>query len=361
MAGFVLLSLSEIPFNDSVRSAPHHAVFASLPLVALGWRRQYPITVALVVLASNLVANPNHEFTTVLTLVLCSYTVGVETAPPRSYVGLAVTLGPFLIAMALDDGALLPSDVAAAAVFMVGPWLVGYTTRMRTEKAVRAVTEAERRLHEQEIRAHEAASNERNRIARELHDIVSHAISVVTIQTQAVRRRLGPDHAEEAADLAMVETTAREAQAEMRRLFGVLRADGESAAMAPQPGLNELPRLVDSVSRAGTEIVLEVHGDPMPLSPGLDLTAYRIAQEGLTNALRHSGAHRIEVIVRRHPTAVEVEVHDDGHGLQPGEASGHGLVGIRERAALYGGTVDLEQQAGEGVRLLARLPLAGSG
>ncbi len=241
MAGFVLLSLSEIPFNDSVRSAPHHAVFASLPLVALGWRRQYPITVALVVLASNLVANPNHEFTTVLTLVLCSYTVGVETAPPRSYVGLAVTLGPFLIAMALDDGALLPSDVAAAAVFMVGPWLVGYTTRMRTEKAVRAVTEAERRLHEQEIRAHEAASNERNRIARELHDIVSHAISVVTIQTQAVRRRLGPDHAEEAADLAMVETTALRLRPRCAGCSGCCAPTGSPRRWRPNPGSASCP------------------------------------------------------------------------------------------------------------------------
>jgi signal transduction histidine kinase len=203
---------------------------------------------------------------------------------------------------------------------------------------------------------------ERTRIARELHDIVSHSISVVTIQTQAVRRRLGPDHQAEADDLAEVEATAREALAEMRRLFGVLRADGEAASLAPQPGLAELPRLVAQAGGGDTEVSLQVEGEPRELPPGLDLAAYRVAQEGITNALRHAAAHRVVVVLRYQPRCVEVEVTDDGRGMSADaeRGAGHGLVGVRERAALYGGSVDLTAGPDGGTRLTARLAVGGA-
>lgn len=186
---------------------------------------------------------------------------------------------------------------------------------------------------------------------------ITHSISVVTIQTQAVRRRLGPEQAQEAVDLATVEATAREALAEMRRLFGVLRADGESVSLAPQPGLGELDRLVEQSRAGGIVVRLVVEGEVQPLPPGIDLAAYRIAQEGLTNALRHSGASEVVLTVRHSPSAVEVEVVDDGGGLGRSEPCGHGLVGIRERAALYGGSVELGSGPTGGVLLTARLPL----
>ena len=213
-----------------------------------------------------------------------------------------------------------------------------------------AVARADQLEREREQESARAAAEERTRIARELHDIVSHSISVVTIQTQAVRRRLGPDHAAEAADLAAVEATAREAMAEMRRLFGVLRTEGESPdlALAPQPGLDELERLVRQVDSAAMTVHLSIEGDPVPLSPGVDLAAYRIAQEGLTNALRHAGASEARVLVRYSPQRLEVEVSDNGRGLPTNghhgtapDSGGHGLIGIRERVGLYGGTLDL--------------------
>ena len=194
---------------------------------------------------------------------------------------------------------------------------------------------------------------------------MSHSISVVTIQTQAVRRRLGPDHAAEAADLAAVEATAREAMAEMRRLFGDAAHRGGTAglALAPQPGLGELERLVRQVDSAEMAVHLSIEGDPVPLSPGVDLAAYRIAQEGLTNALRHAHATRADVLVRYAPGRLDVEVEDNGRGLartsssNGGAGGGHGLVGIRERVALYGGTVDLAPSSSGGVRLAVTLPL----
>ncbi len=357
---FVALSLAEVFVNGTVRSPLEHVLVTGVAMSALAWRRRFPIAVAVLVICSNVITNPQGEFTVLLSLVLVSFTVGAETEPPRSYLGLAAVLVPFMAAMI--RAGLVPSDIAAALVFLVGPWAVGTLVRQRSAHAAEALSRAERLEREQEMQATLAAAAERTRIARELHDIVSHSISVVTIQTQAVRRRLGPEHAAEAADLAAVEATAREALAEMRRLFGVLRADGESASLTPQPGLAELGRLVTKVGSGDLAVRLEIEGEPYDLPPGLDLAAYRIAQEGLTNALRHSGATEACVRVRYGDRHVDVEVLDNGHGLpadRPAGAAptGHGLVGVRERVALYDGTVELSRGPAGGVRLAARLPV----
>lgn len=354
---FVTLAVSELVTYDTMESALQHTLLSALPLATLAWRRQYPELVAGLVVVSNMVSNPTFEFTIVLSLVLCSYTVGAETDPPRSWSGLVVVLTPFLGTLFFQNG-FLPSDVAAAAVFIVGPWALGVGLRRRTALAEAAVAEAEERARVQEQQAQEAAAEERSRIARELHDIVSHSISVVTIQTQAVRRRLGPGQEQEARDLAMVEATAREALAEMRRLFGVLRTEGQSASLAPQPGLGELRRLVASVGTGGPGIEVVERGRPVPLPPGLDLAAYRIAQEGLTNALRHADATMVTITIEYGESELTVEVRDDGRGPSTvGRTPGHGLVGIRERVALYGGRVELEHAGPRGARLVARLPL----
>ena len=154
-----------------------------------------------------------------------------------------------------------------------------------------------------------------------------------------------------------MESTAREALAEMRRLFGVLRTEGEKVSLAPQPGLDQLRRLVDQVGSGSFDARLVVEGELHDLPPGVDLAAYRIAQEGLTNAIRHSGGSSAVVRVVYEPTAVRVEVVDDGRGLRGHPEGGHGLVGIRERVALYDGVVDLHDVPGGGARLSARLPV----
>jgi signal transduction histidine kinase len=354
---FVALSLAEVVVSGAVESVWLHVVVGGGAMAAIAWRRRFPVLVAFLVTSSNLVVNPEGEFTVLLSLVLVMFTAGAELDPPRSYLGLAAGLVPFLGGIA-NAGRLVPSDVAAAAVFLAGPWAVGSVLRQRSAHAAEAVARAATLEREQEAQAAAAVEAERTRIARELHDIVSHSISVVTIQTQAVRRRLGPEHAREAEDLAAVEATAREALAEMRRLLGVLRSSGESASLAPQPGLAELPRLVAQATSADVEVGLEVDGDPFPLPPGADLAAYRIAQEGITNALRHADATRVRVRLRYGPGEVEVQVDDDGRGLEArAPDGGHGLVGVRERVALYGGTVRVSQAPEGGVRLVATLPV----
>ena len=353
---FVALSVAEVLGTGDSRPFWEQAVSVAA-MVLLAWRRRFPVTVAFLVVVSNLVTNPDGEFTVLLSLVLVAFTVGAELDPPLSYVGLAVVVVPFLAGLASEG--LVPSDVAAAVVFLVGPWAVGSVLRQRSARAEEAIGRAAQLERDQAVAEAAAVDAERTRIARELHDIVSHSISVVTIQTQAVRRRLGPEHAREAADLAAVEATAREALAEMRRLFGVLRGGGESASLAPQPGLAELPRLVEKAAAGDTAVRLEVEGEPYELPPGADLAAYRIAQEGLTNALRHSGASTVQVRVRYAPHEVTVEVVDDGAGLAATDprSHGHGLVGVRERVALYDGTVEVSDVPGGGVRLLATIPV----
>ncbi len=356
---FVALSVAEVLGSEDVRTFGEKA-FSVAAMALLAWRRRFPVTVAFLVVLSNLVTNPEGEFSVLLSLVLVAFTVGAELDPPHSYVGLAVVVVPFLAGLASEG--LVPSDVAAAVVFLVGPWAVGALLRQRSARAEEAIGRAAQLEREQAAQAAAAVEAERTRIARELHDIVSHSISVVTIQTQAVRRRLGPEHAKEAADLAAVEATAREALAEMRRLFGVLRASDEMASLAPQPGLAELPRLVEKAAGGDVAVRLDVEGEPFELPPGADLAAFRIAQEGLTNALRHSGATQVTVRLRYGPHDVEVEVVDDGHGLRAADprSGGHGLVGVRERVALYDGTVTLSDAPGGGVRLLATIPVKES-
>jgi signal transduction histidine kinase len=355
---FVAMNLAEAVSNPEVASPLQHVGVAGLALATLAWRRQYPLVVAALVVASNVITDPNGEFTTLLSLVLVSFTVGAETVPPRAWWGLGLVFVPFMVVSVVHG--FQPSDLAAGMVFFIGPWAVGQLLRVRTASTEEALARAEQLERNRELEAAKAAADERTRIARELHDIVSHSISVVTIQTQAVRRRLGPEQAAEVRDLAAVEATAREALAEMRRLFGVLRTEGDQPlALSPQPGLSELDRLVRQVSSAEMSVDLRVEGEPVPLSPGVDLAAYRIAQEGLTNALRHAHASEAHVVVRYAPGRLDVEVTDNGRGLRrtPSSDGGHGLVGIRERVALYAGTVELEPSSTGGVRLAVSLPL----
>ena len=354
-AAFLLMTIAEAVFSPDVSSPLTHLVVAGLALATLAWRRQFPLVVATLIIASNVAINPNDQFTTLLSLVLVAFTIGSETVGPRSYLGLAIVVVPFVAVSVLEG--LEPSDLAAALVFLVGPWTVGSAMRQRSMRTAEAIARADLLEREQESKAAAAAEQERTRIARELHDIVSHSISVVAIQTQAVRRRLGPEHAREAADLAAVETTAREALAEMRRLFGVLRDNGEAASLTPQPGLGELDRLLGKVRSSGLDVELEIDGDPYDLPPGIDLAAYRIVQEALTNALRHSGATHAKVWVKYGPTNLDMVIEDDGGGIKEPATGGHGLVGVRERVALYSGTVRLEAAHNGGVRLSASLPV----
>jgi signal transduction histidine kinase len=205
-----------------------------------------------------------------------------------------------------------------------------------------------------------AVSEERARIARELHDVVGHSVSVMTVQASAVRRLLKPEQEREREALLIVEQTGREAMAEMRRMVGVLRRPEEAPALAPQPSLDHLDKLVEHARESGLPVKLTVEGDAVQLPAGVDLTAYRLVQEGLTNALKHARAKNAEVVVRYSNGFVELSVTDDGTGDGGGDSGGHGLVGMRERISVYGGDLEAGPRPEGGYRLRATLPVGSA-
>jgi signal transduction histidine kinase len=354
-AAFVVVAELEVLLGVTTRDPVLHAVLAPLFLAPLAVRRRFPLPVLALAVASLLVLDPQAQLSFFGAQIIASYTVGSVLAPPRAYLGPLLSFVPFFVLIVFRGG--VPSDLVAYAMFYVGPWFVGRLVRQRVEQANELVRLAQR---ERERETASAVVEERARIARELHDIVAHAISVVTVQTQAVRRRLGPEHEREADDLRAVEATAREAMQEMRRLFGVLRANADApAALAPQPGLDQLERLVEQTRSAGLRVELRTEGTPVPLPPGVDLAAYRVVQEALTNALRHSGGSAAHVDLRYGDTTLELVVDDDGAGGTP-NGRGHGLVGMRERVTLYGGELEVGPCEGGGFRVRARLPFRGA-
>jgi len=357
-AFFVGLVILEATTSPTVEAPERHAALGVPAMAALAFRRHFPILVSLVVVLVNPLINPEAEYTVSLSIALLGYTIGRECGAPRAQLGLALLVATFLGLLVAADGGLVPSDLAAAGVLVGGTWTVGQVVRQRAQVADEARERALQLEREQDLRAAAAAAQERVRLARELHDVVTHSISILAIQSQAVRRRLRPDQQREIKDLDAMETTAREAMTELRRLFGVLRSQDEPPDRAPQPGLADLDRLADNVRATGLAVHLTRAGGADPLPPGVDLTAFRIVQEALTNALKHAEASAVFVRIDRSRSFIDLVVEDDGLGLNGRSSGGNGILGVKERAALYGGELRVDSSPHGGVRVSVRLPAA---
>lgn len=269
--------------------------------------------------------------------------------------GVAALAAPFV-----HDGNTTADDFFLVLFAYGLPWLIG--SRIRTSREYTAGLEQRTALLEleREQQAREAVAAERARIARELHDVVAHAVSVAVVQAGAAGRVLETDPARARAHVATIESTGRLAMAELRRLLGVLRPEGGDGGglFAPQPGVGDLAGLVQQMREAGLPVELEIEGEARPLPTSLDLSAYRIVQESLTNTLRHAGPAHARVTLRYHTDVLELAIADDGHGASDRSArQGHGLVGMRERAALFGGSLEAGTPVEGGYRVVARLPL----
>ena len=273
----------------------------------------------------------------------------------QSRIGLALVLVASAVIVYNKPGHS-PGELAFIPVLFGIGWLAGFALRERAAQADAAEARAAQAEREREAAARLAVAEERARIARELHDVVAHAVSVMVLQIGAVRHRLAED-ADGRDTLQGVEQAGRTALAEMRRLLGAMRRDGDGVELGPQPGLDALGPLLEEVGRSGLPVRLHVDGDQVPLPRGLDLSAYRIVQEGLTNALKHANATAADVTVRYRPDALELEVRDDGRGASTSDGLGHGLVGIRERVTIFGGEMAAGPANGRGFVLSARLPL----
>ena len=299
---------------------------------------------------------PSLESLFVVGLAVACLLGNLRSAAWQAGLGLVVVVGSLAFIVykipghATSELIFIPIDFAVA-------WVAGFALRGRAEQAEAAEIRAARAEREREAAARIAVAEERARIARELHDIVAHAMSVMVLQVGAVRHKLPQTLEEDSEALRRVEQAGRTALVEMRRLLGAMRRDGEGLELAPQPGLDGLDSLVENVGRAGLPVRLHVDGDRSPVPRAIDLSAYRIIQEGLTNSLKHARASHVDVTVRYRPDDLEVEVVDDGAGAAPSDGLGHGLVGIRERVKIYGGEMNAGTAPAGGFILSARLPL----
>jgi signal transduction histidine kinase len=273
-------------------------------------------------------------------------------------IGLVAVLGSLAIIVYQIPGHTTSELIFLPIDFAVS-WVAGFALRERSEQAEAAEMRATLAEQEREAAARIAVAEERTRIARELHDIVAHAMSVMMLQVGAVRHKLPQSLDEDREALKGVEQAGRTALTEMRRLLGAMRQEGQALELTPQPGLDRLDSLVEEVGRAGLPVRLHVDGDRFPLPRGVDLSAYRIIQEGLTNALKHAHANQVDVTVRYGSNELQVEILDDGRGAATTNGVGHGLVGIRERVKIYGGEMTAGTANGRGFLLSTRLPLGG--
>jgi len=322
--------------------------------VPLAWRRIAPLVVLALVIAPlgvmELVGNEADAGYILLALIVAFVSVGSVPDRRRAIAGLALGLALLTAVFLLEAESTFVGDLVFVGGILGSAWVLAAVLRERSDRADRLVVE-------RDVRAREAVVEERARIARELHDVVAHAVSVIAVQSGSLRRRLRHERPAEAEELRAIEETARQALGDMRRMLGLLRTDEDGLALTPQPGLDQVDRLVEKVRETGLAVEVAVEGERRPLPPGVDLAAYRIVQESLTNVLKHAGPAHARVALRYDDRELALEITDDGRGPGPGvNGGGHGLVGMRERVALYGGSLDAAPAPGGGFQVRARLP-----
>ena len=342
---------------------------------ALYWRRHAPLAVLGVALVAWALTLGGSESQLGGVAIIALYSVGRYAGDSRwGQVGVAVAVAEVSVDL-LNDPAPWGEAVFGGVVMFVA-WYVGRRVQLRTERAAEL-------LLEQAAEARRIVIEERTRIARELHDVVAHRVSLMTVQAGAAKAVAAEDPEGALRAMGAVEEAGRQALDELRHLLGVLRPETGLDGLGPQPGLADLPRLVEQTRGAGLDVSLATDGVPAELPARVDLFAYRIVQEALTNVLKHAGpgAHT-EVRLGTDRSGIVVEVLDDGKGLEPpsaaagpfrpadspvgdrqdrrsGRSAGHGIVGMRERALLLGGTLDARPRPGGGFRVVAHLPTGG--
>jgi signal transduction histidine kinase len=367
------LGLAAFALGDALVAAHHGSgwfgpawarlVVALVGTVPLVWRVGRPLEVFALVwaaaFASVLLAGGHQgPFELFVAVVVAAYSVGAHTEGSRARFGLVLLLLPGLVVAPLEvHRGQAAGNVFPTIVWTFGVWLIGRVVRSWRERAV-ALERLNRELDEQRgLQAEAAVAVERGRIARELHDVIGHNVSMMVVQAGAAARVLEGDQSNVRNALTAIEQTGRQTVDEMRRLIGIVRRD-DGLALSPQPTLRDVEQLIANVREAGLHVELRVEGAPIELPSGVDLSAYRIVQEALTNTLKHAGPANATVTVRYEIGAVEVEVRDDGASTEQG--TGNGLIGMRERVALWGGELEAGRSGERGFAVRARLPLGGT-
>jgi signal transduction histidine kinase len=357
LALLLMVSADVAAYQDAGKLTALQVVVIALITLPVATRRLFPATVTTVIGAAlilNLLLGYSNSFIENFAVLVALYTLYASVGAEWRVVAVSGLLVIGLITgVALgwrNAGRVYLADIGYNAIIFALPVILGYGVRTRRAYVAQ--------LHEQSrLRAREAAAGERTAIARELHDVIAHSVSVMVLQAAAGGRIAHRDPAGAAATFEVIEQTGRNALSDMRRVVGVLKDDSQKdMALSPQPSLSQLDALVDQVRQAGVNVHMRIDGEERPLAPGVELSAYRIVQESLTNVLRHSGASDAEVAIRYGGNDLTVEVTDNGHNGATQKGEGNGLTGMRERVALLNG----DFAAGEtiqGFRVSARLPL----
>jgi len=333
----------------------------SLPLI---WRRRFPVTVLAVIVMAFIVDRGLNYPTSwaFFGISAAVYTIGAQLPPRRSLLvgGIALDVVLLWTVVGVYTGVADPWALASEVAIFGFPLLIGRESYHRQQRMVELERRAMAADHDRERQAVEAVANERIRIARELHDVVAHEITVMTIQSAGARRVLDEDLERARKAMESAEAAGHRALTEVRRLLGMLRTT-DPKARDPQPGMESLDGLVTQMNRAGLPTKLSVTGDPRPLPLGVNLNAYRIIQESLTNTLKHGGPNaQAEITVSYDDDSLSIEVNDDGRGAavwSNPDASGQGLIGMHERAALLDGVVHTGPRPGGGYRVSAQIPI----
>ncbi len=362
-------SALEVALRSDSANAPRSTLWFAIPATAalclpLLARRRYPFAAPVVVWLFSAALSFADGRIVVFTASLfaigmaAAFLLGNLSDAVQAWLGLAILLCSTTI-IVYNNPAHAAGDFVFTPVVFAIAWLAGFALRERAEQAEAAEARAAQAERDRETAARIAVAEERARIARELHDIVAHTVSVMVLQVGAVRHKLPAALGDESDALRGVEQTGRASLAEMRLLLGALRRDDDELELTPQPGLGRLDALLEEIARAGLPVRLHVDGEPVPVPQAIDLSAYRIVQEGLTNALKHAGASQADVTVRYRPDELQIEVRDDGDGDGGGAGLGYGLIGVRERVKIYGGEMTAGAASGGGFLLSTRLPLGG--
>ncbi len=345
MLAFAIASVVEVLVEDSIDQRPAVAVLALAWSVPFVFRNRHPFAVPVTVAGALVLLSfvAGHDAMKLampfFAALLAAASFGQLRTRRLAYAGLAVIAGAAAI---VDFSAGGLSDFVWTTVVLTLAWGAGRLLGARAEQA---------RVLRGRVAA---AERERTQITRELHDLVAHSVSSMVVQASAVRRLLRDDQSREREALLTVEQTGRDALAEMRRMVGVMRsADASQPSLAPQPGLRHLDSLIEQIEAEGLPVTLRVEGERPELSPGVDLSAYRVVQEALAGALEHANGSGARVVVRYSATKLELEITDAGAAAKPVAD----LTGLRERLALYGGTLDAEPWNGGGIVLRASLPV----
>src|SRR3989440_3454505 len=363
-AGLVVIGQVELWVGNVITGPKALVTPLVIPIAgSVAVRRRWPLVVVSVVTTSvaaiAIVAGSPDAVAVGVAYFCALYGLAVWTDTRGFLTGCGVVFGSNAVS-ALGPHRSWRDVLVWSVVSGIAMLIARRAVRDRQLRAEALAARAELLEREQELRAHQAVAEERARIARELHDLVAHNVSVMVVQAGAERHALGNEQASTRDALTSIEQAGRQALAEARRLLGMLRRKGASEDLEPQPSIDQIDLLVEQVARAGLQVKLEVEGEPGPLPAGVDLCAYRVVQEGLTNALKHAGPAQTEVVLRYAPQSFEVEIRDDGRGSSDlsGEGAGHGLIGMRERVTLYGGELKAGPREGGGFEIHAHLPLA---